>query len=122
MGAGPAAGSLPGCAPAEALAATIGALDAAGVTGRFNLLLTDGQLIAATAAGDTLWYRPAGPSVPGWSLLPSRDDEPGWTEVPDRPVITASHRRPAPPTSLDAAAPQSLTSQTLTEDGRIAIP
>ena len=47
-----------GLGPAEALADTIGALDAAGVTGRFNFLLTDGQVIAATAAGDTLWYRP----------------------------------------------------------------
>ena len=49
-----------GQGPAEALADTIAALDAAGVTGRFNFLLTDGQVIAATAAGDTLWYR-AGP-------------------------------------------------------------
>ena len=28
------------------------------MTGRFNFLLTDGQVIAATAAGDTLCYRP----------------------------------------------------------------
>ena len=50
-----------GAAPAEALADTIGALRAAGVAGRFNFLLTDGQVIAATAAGDTLFYRAAGP-------------------------------------------------------------
>ena len=43
--------------PGRALADTVGALRAAGVTGRFNFLLTDGQLIAATAAGDTLCYR-----------------------------------------------------------------
>jgi gamma-glutamyl hercynylcysteine S-oxide hydrolase len=77
-----------GLAPAEALADTVGALRAAGVTGRFNFLLTDGQLIAATAAGDTLWYRRSGPALvigsePG-------DDEPGWTEVPGDCVVTAT--------------------------------
>ena len=76
-----------GLEPAEALADTIGALEAAGVTGRFNFLLTDGQVIAATAAGDTLWYRP-GPGVvvasePG-------DDEPGWIQVPPGSVVTAT--------------------------------
>ena len=40
-----------------ALAGTIAAVEAAGGTGRFNLLLTDGRSIAATACGDTLWYR-----------------------------------------------------------------
>jgi gamma-glutamyl hercynylcysteine S-oxide hydrolase len=73
---------------AAALAETIGAVEAAGATGRFNFLLTDGQSIAATACGDTLWYRRSGGSVvvasePG-------DDEPGWTEVPDRQVLTAT--------------------------------
>ena len=76
-----------GQGPAEALADTIGALDAAGVTGRFNFLLTDGQVIAATAAGDTLWYRPGlgvvVASEPG-------DDEPGWTQVPSGSVVTAT--------------------------------
>ena len=46
-----------GADPAQALADTVVALRAAGVTGRFNFLLTDGRVIAATAAGDTLWYR-----------------------------------------------------------------
>jgi gamma-glutamyl hercynylcysteine S-oxide hydrolase len=76
-------------APAEvALAATIDAVEAGGGgAGRFNFLLTDGHSIAATAAGDTLWYRHAGGAVtvasePG-------DDDPGWTEVPDRQVLTA---------------------------------
>jgi glutamine amidotransferase len=71
-----------------ALSDTIGAVEAAGATGRFNFLLTDGQSIAATACGDTLWYRRSGESVvvasePG-------DDEPGWAEVPDRHVLTAT--------------------------------
>ena len=76
-----------GLAPAAALTGTIEALDAAGVSGRFNFLLTDGHVIAATAAGDTLWYR-GEPAVtvasePG-------DDEPGWVEVPDDTVLHAT--------------------------------
>jgi gamma-glutamyl hercynylcysteine S-oxide hydrolase len=74
--------------PADiALAATISAVEAAGGTGRFNFLLTDGRSIIATTAGDTLWYRRASGGVtvasePG-------DEEPGWTEVPDRQLLTA---------------------------------
>ena len=48
-----------GTAPDVALAATIDAVEAAGGTGRFNFLLTDGRTIVATTAGDTLWYRRA---------------------------------------------------------------
>jgi glutamine amidotransferase len=76
-----------GAAPDAALAATIGAVEAAGCPGRFNFLLTDGRLIAATTAGDTLWYRRAGGAVTVASE--PCDDEPGWTEVPDRQVLTA---------------------------------
>jgi gamma-glutamyl hercynylcysteine S-oxide hydrolase len=74
--------------PADiALAAAIGYVEAAGGSGRFNFLLTDGRSIIATTAGDTLWYRRAlgGVTVasePG-------DEEPGWTEVPDRRLLTA---------------------------------
>ncbi len=78
-----------GAAPGAALALVAGAAESAGATGRFNFLLTDGTSIAATACGDTLWYR-AGP--PGAVVLvasePS-DDDPGWIEVPDRHVLTA---------------------------------
>jgi gamma-glutamyl hercynylcysteine S-oxide hydrolase len=77
--------------PDLALAETILAIEAAGGTGRFNFLLTDGQSVVATAAGDTLWYRQADGAVvvasePG-------DEEPGWTEVPDRQVLTAAPDR-----------------------------
>jgi gamma-glutamyl hercynylcysteine S-oxide hydrolase len=78
-----------GLAPTEALAGTAEALHAAGVTGRFNLLLTDGRTIAATTAGHTLYYRRTPDSVtvasePG-------DDEPGWIEVPrDGSLVTAT--------------------------------
>jgi glutamine amidotransferase len=96
-----------------ALTGTVAAVEAAGGTGRLNLLLTDGQSIAATAYGDTLWYRQTAPSAPGREgAAPVRpdgpgpggaasvtvasepdDDGPGWTEVPDRHVLTATPSR-----------------------------
>jgi len=108
-----------GVGPAQALADTVLALRAAGVTGRFNFLLTDGRVIAATAAGDTLWYRSgsAGSSVvvasePG-------DDQPGWTEVAGDSVVTAT------PLQVSVASLAALdihaTENQNTEDGRIAI-
>jgi len=94
-----------GLGAADALADTVAALRAAGAGGRFNFLLTDGRVIAATAAGDTLFYRSAGAGVtvasePG-------DDEPGWTEVPGGSVITATSHR--------------VSVMELATDGRIAI-
>jgi gamma-glutamyl hercynylcysteine S-oxide hydrolase len=77
--------------PGAALAETIGAIEAAGGTGRFNFLMTDGRSVVATAAGDTLWYRQADGAV----IVASEpgDDDPGWTEVPDRQVLTAAPDR-----------------------------
>jgi gamma-glutamyl hercynylcysteine S-oxide hydrolase len=77
-----------GAGPAEALTAILADLRAAGAAGRFNLLLTDGAVIAATAAGDTLCYRrdAAGVTV---ASEPS-DDEPGWQDVPDDSVLSAT--------------------------------
>jgi glutamine amidotransferase len=96
-----------GLAPAAALTDTIEALDAAGVSGRFNFLLTDGAEIAATAAGDTLWYRDRTgvvvASEPG-------DDAPGWVEVPDNTVVSATPQQVSV-TQLDRP--------TQTADGRI---
>jgi len=56
-----------------ALAGTVGTVEAAGGTGRLNLLLTDGTSIAATAHGDTLWYRRtrAGPGRDGGAPAPT---------------------------------------------------
>ena len=76
-----------GAALDGALAAVIAEVEAAGATGRFNFLLTDGYSVAATAAGDTLWYREADGGVtvasePG-------DDHPAWIAVPERHVLTA---------------------------------
>jgi gamma-glutamyl hercynylcysteine S-oxide hydrolase len=98
-----------GLAPADALADTVSALNDAGVSGRFNLLLTDGQVIAATAAGDTLYYRRRGDAVvvasePG-------DDEPDWAEVPDGSVVTAV------PGHVDVASFTLIANP----DGRIAL-
>ncbi|HEX4833268.1 MAG TPA: ergothioneine biosynthesis protein EgtC [Trebonia sp.] len=81
-----------GAAPAAALADAIAAVAAAGIEGRFNFLWTDGSAIAATACGDTLWYRAVPGDAGGDSVTvasePS-DDLPGWTEVPDQHVLTA---------------------------------
>jgi len=70
-----------------ALAATIGAVRAAGGRGRLNFLATDGQSIAATSYGDTLFYRTDARSVTVASE-PS-DDSAGWTEVADGQLLTA---------------------------------
>ena len=77
-----------GCGPAEALAQAIGALTGHRVSGRFNFLLSNGEVIAATAAGDTLCYRLSDTGV----LVASEpgDDEPGWAQVPDQSVLTAT--------------------------------
>jgi gamma-glutamyl hercynylcysteine S-oxide hydrolase len=76
-----------GLPPGDTLAEVVSVLTDTGVSGRFNLLLTDGQVIAATAAGDTLYYRRRGEEVvvasePG-------DDEPGWAEAPEGSLVTA---------------------------------
>jgi glutamine amidotransferase len=77
-----------GAGLADALAGVICALDEHGVGGRFNFLLTDGEVIAATAAGDTLCYR----HRDGGVVVASEpgDDEPGWTEVAQRSVLLAT--------------------------------
>ncbi len=103
-------------APAgAALAATIGALEAAGASGRFNFLLTDGASVAATACGDTLWYRagPAGDAV----LVASEpsDDDPGWVEVPDRHLLAAVPGRVG---ISPLAAPAGLPARPLTRAER----
>jgi glutamine amidotransferase len=105
-----------GAQPAEALAGVIADLVSNGITGRFNFLLTDGEVISATAAGDTLCYRAAGPAGPGVVVASEPgDDEPGWTEAPGNSVLTATadavEVRPLPVTPPPPAAG--------TEEGRI---
>ncbi|MDI5965889.1 ergothioneine biosynthesis protein EgtC [Streptantibioticus silvisoli] len=76
-----------GASPGEALADTVTEV-AARVPARLNLLLTDGETIAATAWGDTLWHRWERGSHVVVASEPY-DDAPGWTRVPDRTVILA---------------------------------
>ncbi|WP_353946273.1 ergothioneine biosynthesis protein EgtC [Streptomyces sp. HUAS MG91] len=75
--------------PAQALADTVLDVAAAQPAARLNLLLTNGETIAATAWGDTLWYL-ADPG--GGTVVASEpyDDDPRWTEVPDRTLLAAS--------------------------------
>jgi predicted glutamine amidotransferase len=77
-----------GAGLAEALDGTLGDLASAGVAGRFNLLLTDGEAIAATAAGDSLCFRrdPAGVTVASEPY----DNDTGWQDVPDGSVVEAT--------------------------------
>jgi glutamine amidotransferase len=140
-----------GAAPSAALAATIGAVESAGGTGRFNFLLTDGVTIAATACGDTLWYRagglrPAEDTVLAGARLtdtvlagnavlalggdmavvvasePS-DDHPGWVEVPDRHVLSALPGRvDVRPLGVPAGAPASLPPRTAPPPQTAALP
>jgi glutamine amidotransferase len=94
-----------GAGPADALAQALAALAEHQVSGRFNFLLSNGEVIAATAAGDTLCYRLSGDSV----LVASEpgDDEPGWTQLSDQCVLTATPSgvevRPLPVTEKTTA-------------------
>ena len=98
---------------AAALAGTVTDVWAAGGTGRFNLLLTDGQLIAATAAGDSLCYRHRQDGVVVASE-PSDDDE-DWQQVPDGSVVEATTAgvevRPLGPGSAGGWLPRAPLSQ-----------
>ena len=93
---------------ADALAQVVGALAEHQVSGRFNFLLSNGEVIAATAAGDTLCYRLSGGGV----LVASEpgDDEPGWTRVSDQCVLTATPSGvDVQPLPLPAAPPAPMT-------------
>ena len=100
-----------GLTAADALCDTIAALNSAGVSGRFNMLLTDGQQITATCAGDTLCYRVS----QGAALVASEpaDDEPGWQDVPDGTLITAD--------ASGVTTTGLSTESALSLDGRISI-
>lgn len=77
-----------GASCADAIADTLAEVDAAGVTGRFNLLLTDGVSIAASAFGDTLFWRRD--SIGVTVASEPFDDDPGWVDVSDRHVLSAT--------------------------------
>ncbi|MET9731023.1 ergothioneine biosynthesis protein EgtC [Streptomyces sp. NPDC006458] len=73
----------------RALGDTVPEVAAAAPDSRLNLLLTDGTAIAATAWGDSLWYR----AEPGRGTAVASepyDDDPLWQEVPDRTLLVAT--------------------------------
>lgn len=76
-----------GQSPGDALAATVTAAAEAAPDARLNLLLTDGEQIAATAWGNSLWYL----SGPDRVVVASEpyDDDPLWQEVPEQTLVTA---------------------------------
>lgn len=71
-----------GVAAAQALVSVVDTV-LSGEGGRLNMVLTDGQQVAATACGDSLFvWEPA--SGEGFVVASEPyDDEPGWREVPD---------------------------------------
>jgi len=79
-----------GDAPDQALARVVHRTREA-VGGRVNLMLTDGESIAASAAGCSLSYRHAHGGV----VLASEpyDDEPGWQDAPEGSLITVTDGR-----------------------------
>ncbi len=68
-----------GASPSDALLAVVHRVDER-TTGRLNLLLSDGRVVAATAWGNSLFRD--GTFVASEPL----DDGPGWRRVPDRTV------------------------------------
>ncbi|MFE0102065.1 ergothioneine biosynthesis protein EgtC [Streptomyces sp. NPDC059009] len=73
----------------QALADTVLEVAEAAPGSRLNLLLTNGETIAATAWGDTLWYR-AEPDRRTVVASEPYDDDPHWRQVPDRTLLAAS--------------------------------
>ncbi|WP_405997279.1 ergothioneine biosynthesis protein EgtC [Streptomyces sp. NBC_00829] len=73
----------------QALADTVREVAAFAPDSRLNLLLTDGETVAATAWGDSLAYL----AEPGRRTVVASepyDDDPHWREVPDRTLLAAT--------------------------------
>lgn len=73
----------------QALADTVRDVAEAAPESRLNLLLTDGETIAATTWGDTLWYL-AEPGLRTVVASEPYDDDPHWREVPDHTLLAAT--------------------------------
>ena len=59
---------------------------------RLNLLLGDGERLAATAFGSSLVWRELGASGRGHGVVVASepyDDEPGWHDVPEGSLVVA---------------------------------
>lgn len=83
-----------GAEPGEALRGVIEAVCAidTGRAHRLNLVLTDGERLAATACGDTLFVLDHDGFAPEGVVIASEpcDDNPGWQAVPDGSVVEAT--------------------------------
>lgn len=87
---------------AEALGATVSTvLDRA--EGRLNLMLTDGESVAATTWGDTLFLRQSDRDGCSAALVASEpvDGSPSWEPVPDRSLVVVTRDVPPVITPLD---------------------
>jgi gamma-glutamyl hercynylcysteine S-oxide hydrolase len=73
-----------GAAPGPALEAVLETVTAR-TSGRLNLLLSDGNRVAASAWGNSLVAR----ALPGSVVIASEalDDHPSWVDVPDRTLV-----------------------------------
>lgn len=83
-----------GAEPGEALGRVIQAVCATSdpQAHRLNLLLTDGERLAATACGDTLFVLDRKGPAPEGVVVASEpfDDHPAWQSVPDGSVVEAT--------------------------------
>lgn len=84
-----------GEAPGAALAAVAREVARQRPGARLNFLLTDGRTVAATAWGDTLWYRVRRGRAAAVVVASEPDDAAGdgfgdWCEVPDRSLLLAT--------------------------------
>ncbi|GHE49870.1 gamma-glutamyl-hercynylcysteine sulfoxide hydrolase [Streptomyces longispororuber] len=77
-----------GESPGQALVDVVQDVAAAAPGSRLNFLLTDGDSIAATAWGDTLWYL-TGPGRRTVVASEPYDDDPRWRAAPDRALLVA---------------------------------
>ncbi|MER5771875.1 ergothioneine biosynthesis protein EgtC [Streptomyces sp. NPDC001985] len=75
--------------PGQALADTVHEVAEAAPGSRLNFLLTDGETVAATAWGDSL-YSLAGPDGRCAVASEPYDDDPRWRAVPDRTLLVAT--------------------------------
>ncbi|MFI5910716.1 ergothioneine biosynthesis protein EgtC [Dactylosporangium sp. NPDC051541] len=78
-----------GAAPPDALGAVVAAVRAAAPGSRLNLLLTDGDTIAATTVGHSLSYLATGDGAVLVASEPLSPD-PAWKAVPDLSLLVAA--------------------------------
>jgi gamma-glutamyl hercynylcysteine S-oxide hydrolase len=80
-----------GLPPGKALAEVIDAVLAV-TPARLNLLLGDGESVAATTCGASLYTLQGGPLARDGVLVASEplDDDPDWEQVPDRHLVLAT--------------------------------